>query len=482
MKALTTIALCILLTGCAVGPNYHRPLVSIPGQWTASNAQGTKPGAPVDVDQWWRSFHDAELDSLIQRAVAANYDLAQASGRVSEARASLGAARSGYSPQVNAGSSVTRDRQIVVGLVPRPGGTAQDRFPYETSVYSGDLSLSWEVDLFGRIRRGVEAARADLATAEQDRRNLLVALLGDVGRYYASLRGDQLRLEIAEKNIAIAEDTLSLTRALVRGGQSTQRDAAKAEAQLEVVRSQVPVLRTSIEASIHRLGVLLGDPPGALEEELATMVAIPPAPPEVPTGVPSDLLQRRPDIQRAEAQLASATARIGVAKADYFPSFKLLGDAGRQATQLHNLTLGLGTFFSAGPSISVPVFTGGKIRSNVAIQDARVKEALATYHASILTALEETENALVSYSNEQDRRDRLAATVEADQEAFELATVQYKAGLSDFLAVLDAQREMYTNQDLLAQSRAQVTANLIGLYKALGGGWSIFPESASSRE
>jgi NodT family efflux transporter outer membrane factor (OMF) lipoprotein len=482
MKVQTTAVLSILLTGCAVGPNYHRPLVSTPGQWTASNAQGTKAGAPVDVDQWWHSFHDAELDSLIQRAVTANYDLAQASARVSEARASLGTARSEYSPQINAGTSATRDRQIGVSLVPVQGGAAAVRRPYESSQYSVDSSLSWEVDLFGRIRRGVEAARADLTAAEQDRRNVLVALLGDVGRYYANLRGDQLRLEIAEKNIAIAEETLSLTRALVRGGQSTQRDAAQAEAQLEVVRSQVPVLRTSIEVSIHRLGVLLGEPPGALEEELAIKAAIPPAPPEVPTGVPSDLLQRRPDIQRAEAQLAAATARVGEAKAAYFPSFKLLGDGGRQATQLHDLTLGLGNFFSAGPSISAPVFTGGKIRSNVAVQDARVQESLAAYHAAILIALEETENALVSYSNEQSRRDRLLATVEADQEAFELATVQYKAGLSDFLAVLDAQREMYANQDLLAQSRTQVTTNLIGLYRALGGGWSIFPESEPTRE
>ena len=217
MKAQTTAVLSVLLTGCAAGPNYHRPLVSTPGQWTASNAQGTKPGVPVDVDQWWHSFRDAELDSLIQRAVTANYDLAQASARVSEARASLGATRSNYSPQINAGASATRDRQIGVSLVPRPGGASAVRYPYEASQYSGDLSLSWEVDLFGRIRRGVEAARADLAAAEQDRRNVLVALLGDVGRYYANLRGDQLRLEIAEKNIAIAEDTLSLTRALVRG-------------------------------------------------------------------------------------------------------------------------------------------------------------------------------------------------------------------------------------------------------------------------
>jgi NodT family efflux transporter outer membrane factor (OMF) lipoprotein len=473
MKVLITIALSVALAGCAVGPNYRRPTIAAPTQWNAAAARGTKSGAPVDVDQWWQSFHDAELDSLIRRAVAANYDLAQATARVEEARAAVGQARSNYNPQINANTSATRDRQVGVGLVPSSGRVSPVLFPYETTKYSGDLSLSWELDLFGRIRRGVEAAKDDLAAYEQDRRNVIVALLGDVGRYYANLRGDQLRLEIAEKNIAIAMDTRDLTRDLARAGQATERDAAQAEAQLEVVCAQVPVINTNIQMSIHRLGVLLGEMPGALEEELATKGPIPPAPPEVPTGVPSDLLKRRPDIQRAEAQLAAATARVGEAKADYFPRFTLSGNAGREAQQLHDLTLGLGNFFSVGPAVSVPVFTGGKIRSNVAVQDARVKEALAAYHSAILNAFEETENALVSFGNEQDRRDRLSATIAADQDAFELTSVQYRAGLSDFLTVLDAQRELYANQDLLAQSQTQVTSSLIGLYKALGGGWSV---------
>ncbi len=193
--------------------------------------------------------------------------------------------------------------------------------------------------------------------------------------------------------------------------------------------------------------------------------------------MPSDLLERRPDIQRAEAQLAAATARVGEAKADYFPRFTLLGNAGRQAVQLHDLTLGLGNFFSAGPSVSLPVFTGGKIRSNIAIQDARVKQASASYQATVLKAFEETENALVAYGNEQDRRDRLAAAVEANQTAFDLANVQYRAGLTDFLTVLDAQRELYSTQDLLAQSQSQVATSLVALYRALGGGWSIAPNA-----
>jgi NodT family efflux transporter outer membrane factor (OMF) lipoprotein len=465
----------LALTSCAVGPNYHRPLVPSAPQWTEAHARGTAPGVEAETDLWWQSFHDAELDSLIHRSVAANYDLARAAARVEEARAARGFVRSNASPQISAGVSASRDRQTGVGLSPGPGGVAARRFSYEASDYRGELSLSWELDLFGRIRRGVEAATADLAASEQDRRNVLVTLLGDVGRYYADLRGYQLRLAIAEKNIAIAEDTLELTRQRVKGGQATERDVAQAEAQLESSRAQTPGLNTSIQLAIHRLGVLLGQQPGALEKELAASAPLPPAPPSVPTGVPSDLLRRRPDIQRAEAQVAAATARVGEAKADYFPKFTLLGAVGRQATQLHDLSLGLGSFFSVGPTVSAPVFTGGRIRSNIAVQEARVREAVANYQATILTALEETENSLVAYGNEQDRRDRLEATVRASETAFELANVQYRAGLTDFLTVLDAQRELYANRDLLAQSQTQVTTSLIALYRALGGGWSIAP-------
>jgi NodT family efflux transporter outer membrane factor (OMF) lipoprotein len=409
------------------------------------------------------------------RAVYANYDLALAAARVEEARAAVGVARSSGSPQVNADVSASRGREPGVGLLPNSNGASPVIFPYAVSQFSGGFNLSWELDLFGRIRRGIQAATQDLAASEQDRRNVLVALLSEVARCYANLRGEQLRLEIAKKSINIAGDTLDLTRQRIKAGLATERDAAQAEAQLRGLSAQLPTIETSIQLAIHRLGVLLAKPPGVLEEELASAAPIPPIPPHVPTGVPSDLLERRPDIQRSEAQLAAATARVGEAKADYFPRFTLLGTANREAAQLHDVALGLGNIFSVGPSVSFPVFTGGKIRYNVAMQDARVKEALNAYRATILTAFEETESALVSYSNEQDRRDRLAATVEANQTAFELANAQYTAGLTDFLTVLDAQRDLYANQDLLAQSQTQVTSDLIDIYKALGGGWSSFP-------
>jgi NodT family efflux transporter outer membrane factor (OMF) lipoprotein len=296
--------------------------------------------------------------------------------------------------------------------------------------------------------------------------------LGDVGRVYAQLRGFQRRLEIANKNIKTQQDTLDLTSARAKAGLATELDVSRAAAQLESTKAVVPTLLSGIDISIHRLSVLLGQEPGALRSELEKTSPIPSAGPEVDVGLPSDLLKRRPDIRRSEAQLAAATARIGEAKADLFPRFVLTGTAGRQATQLHDLTLGAGNFFSAGPGISLPLFTGGRIRSNIAVQTSRQREALIGYQSTVLNALEEVENALVSYSQEQERRDRLNEAVSHSQLAVDLATEQYKAGLVDFLSVLDAQRDLYANEDQLVQSQTTVTTNLAGLYRALGGGWS----------
>lgn len=480
---LTLLVFPLFLTACAVGPNYRHPQPSIPPQWTAPAANGTRPGVEPTNDEWWKSFHDAELASLITRAAQANYDVKISVARLEEARAASGIVNSSFYPQIGAGVSAERLRQIGVGLRPSPqnaGTVHPEIFPYEIDNYRGSFDASWEIDVFGRIRRQAEAARADVRASEQDRRNVLITVFGDVGRYYAELRGLQLRLEIANKNVSVAEDELKLTRDLAQAGQVTQRDVAQAEAQLESTRAQIPQLNAAIETSIHRLSVLTGQQPGALDGELSAKSPLPVLPPDVPVGLPSDLLTRRPDIQSAEAQLTAATARVGVAKADYFPTFTLFGSAGRQAAQLHELTLGLGNFFAAGPSISVPVFTGGRIRSNVAVQDARVREAWAAYQKTVLTSLEETENALVNYADEQSRRDHLKATVLASQDALDLANAQYRAGLADFLTVLDSERTLFANQDLLAQSDTALVVELVATYKALGGGWQNFPLKLSA--
>jgi len=369
--------------------------------------------------------------------------------------------------------SAVRSRQVVAGIFPSSPPAAA-LFPFETTLYQGQFDMSWELDFFGRIRRQLQGATADLAATQEDRRNVLITLLGDVAANYAQVRGYQLRLHISATNIAIQEDILNLTRDLARAGQATERDVAQAEAQFESTRAAVPPLETGLQVAIHRLGVLLGGEPNSLAQELATASPLPVVPAAVPVGLPSDLLERRPDIRRAEAQMAAATARVGEAKADYFPRISLTGDAGRASPQLHSLALGFGNFFSFGPSISVPVFTAGRIRSNVAVQEARVKEAEAAYRSSVLTALEETENALVGYSNERERLNRLERVVRTDRVALELAQVQYKAGLADFLTVLDAERTLSDNEDQLAQNQTAVVTRLITLYKALGGGWSGF--------
>ena len=477
LASLTTLLLPLLLTGCTVGPNYKRPQVSVPQRWTVAPARGTSTNPP-ETDAWWLSFQDPELDSLITRAVDRNLDLKLALERVQEARAARGIARSGYFPTIEADVSATRLRggfnQGVIRVVPssnNANGSASLISPFETNVFQGSLSLSWELDVFGGIRRAVEAATADVVAAEDNRRDVLVILLGDVGRAYAQLRGFQRQLEIANKNIETQQDTLELTATRAKAGLATELDVSRAAAQVESTKAVVPTLLSGIDVSIHRLSVLLGEEPGALRSELQKASPIPAAGRSVEVGLPSDLLERRPDIARAEAELAAATARIGVAKADLFPRFFLTGTAGRQATQLHDLTLGLGNFYSIGPSMSLPLFTGGRIRSNIALQTSRQREALISYEAVILTALEEVENALVDYSEEQERRDLLSRAVEQSQLAVDLAAEQYRAGLVDFLSVLEAQGELYSNEAQLVQSQTGVTTDLIALYRALGGGW-----------
>jgi len=469
------VALTFVAVGCAVGPNYKRPQVAVPTQWTVPPARGTS-AKPIERDDWWASFQDAELNSLIERAVAQNLDLKLALERVQEARAARGVARSSYFPSVDATVSATRNRQGVIA--PTAPGVAKI-FPVEFNNFQGGLAASWELDVFGGIRRGVQAATSDAAAADENRRDVLVILLGDVGRAYAQLRGFQKRLEIANKNIKTQQDTLDLTTARAKAGLATELDVSRAAAQLQSTKAVVPTLLSGIDISAQRLSVLLGEEPGALRSELERASPIPTAEPEVEVGLPSNLVERRPDIRRSEAQLAAATARVGEAKADLFPHFLLTGTAGRQATELHDLTLGAGNFFSVGPAISVPLFTGGRIRSNIAVQASRQREALISYQASILNALEEVETALVNYSEEQERRDRLNQAAQQSQLAVDLAMEQYTAGLVDFLSVLDAQRELYAEEDLAVESQTTVTTDVIALYRALGGGWRLSPVVSS---
>jgi len=454
------------------GPNVRGQTEKCTKTWAATSIRGVSSEMPAA--EWWNSFHDKELTRLVHRAVANNLDLRLAAARVDEARAARGVAKSAFYPSVAVTTSAERLRERVAAF--NPGVNVPTFQPVELNNFQVGFDSVWEIDVFGRIRNEVKAASANLRSAEEDRRDVLVVLLGEVALSYADLRGFQLQLEIAEKNIQTQEDTVHLTQARAAAGLVTQLDVSRAVAELETTKAVVPSLRSAISTSIHRISVLVGKEPGALQRELEASAPVPVVPPEVPVGLPSDLLKRRPDVRRADDEIAAAAAHVKAAKADYFPKFTLFGSAGRQATQLHDLSLSLGNFFAAGPAISLPIFTGGRIRSNVAVQNARWKQTQILYQSTVLNSLEETENALVNYSQEQERRDRLQAAVSQNQTALELSRELYTSGLGDFLAVLDAQRQLYKNEDLLAQSQTAVTTNLIALYKALGGGWESFPQ------
>src|SRR5882724_624307 len=471
----SVVAVLLFLSGCAVGPNYHSPQTKAPGRWNASPAGGETNSA-ITATKWWTKFNDPELDSLVGRAVRSNLDLRIAQARVREARAQYGIASADLWPTLDGSSSYARQRQSkhqpLVDSVPLPG------VPFENNVYQAGFDASWEIDVFGGKRRAKQAAGAQVSASEFGHRDALITLLGDVARNYVELRGYQGRLAIANQNIEAQERTLAITRNRFAKGLSSDLDVQQASTILATTRAEVPTLESSIETSIHRLEVLLGEQPGTLQAELSEASPIPAQPPVVPVGLPSELLLRRPDIRQAERQLAAATANIGAAKADLFPKFFLTGAAGLQSVSASDWFTGDSKLWSVGPTMQWRIFDAGRIRGNIKVQNARQEAALATYEKAVLTAFEEVENGLVLYAKEQVRRRSLQDAVVSSQKSLDTANKLYANGLTDFLRVLDAERSLYQSQDSLVQSDRTITANLISLYKSLGGGWEDVEPSA----
>jgi len=472
------VVLASLSAGCMVGPNYERPAIDMPARWSEA-PQASRPAA-TEPSRWWTAFADPELDSLVERASRANLDVGIAEARIREARANRGIAAAPLWPSVTAAGSYTRslqsDNTSGSSTNGSQSGAPFGRFNNQpTDMYQLNFDSSWEVDLFGGTRRSVEAAQASLEASYFDLGDVLLTLLGDVARNYIELRGFQSQLDIARSNLAAQEDTLSLTRARYQGGLASDLDVARAEAQVETTASQIPTLDTSYKDAVHRLGVLLGEAPGALLDELASTRPIPVADAAIPSGLPSDLLRQRPDIRRAERQLASATAQIGVATSDLYPKFSLVGSAGLESLKTSNFFSEGSKLWSIGPSITWPIFQGGQIVATIEVRNAQEQQALLTYRKTILTALEDVENAIVAYTQEHDRREALAAAVTSNQRAVDLATVLYTRGLSDFLNVIDAQRNLFQAQSDLAQSETNASTDLVALHKALGGGWDALP-------
>jgi NodT family efflux transporter outer membrane factor (OMF) lipoprotein len=456
-------------SGCAVGPNYQHPAVNVPAAWSTTLAGG-ETNVANEPAAWWENFHDAELDSLIGRAVQSNLGVQVAQARVREARAQYGIAAANFLPTIDGDSSYARaetsHHQPVLGSLPIPAGV-----PFENDVYQVGFDASWELDVFGGTRRATEAARAGVAAAEFGRRDTLVTLLGEVARNYVEVRGDQRQIAIANENVDAQTKVLAITQDRFAKGLTGDLDVQQASALLATTKAEIPTLQTSLEAAIHRLGVLLGQQPGALQAELSRVAAIPAALPEVPVGLPADLMLRRPDVQRAERQLAAATANIGVAKADLFPKFFLTGVAGMESVSTSDWFTSGSSFWSVGPTMQWRIFDARRIRANIRVQSARQEQALAGYEETVLTAFEEVENGLVAYANEQIRRRSLAEAVTASEKSLDLANRLYANGLTDFVNVLDAERSLFEAQDALVRSDRNVSVDLVALYKSLGGGW-----------
>ena len=344
----------------------------------------------------------------------------------------------------------------------------------EADLYQAGFDASWELDIWGQVRREVEAAGDNIDAAVENRRNVLVSLLSEVATTYSQYRGFQRELSIANENIGVQKYTLGITQQKATAGLTgtTQLEVSQAQALVYSTEAQVPALEQDINQTAHKLAILLGEPPDALLVDLATTKPIPDAKiPDVPLGLPSDLLRRRPDIRNSERQLAMATANIGVAVSDLFPQVTLNGSLGIDSSTLH----GLGNYgnrsWSVGPAISWPIIDWGRIRSNIEVQNALQEQAYLTYQETVLNALQEVEDSAIAYSREQVRRKSLADAVEADKIAVNLATQRYNAGLTDFLSVLVTEQNLYAAEDELVQSEETVSANLVALYKALGGGW-----------
>ncbi len=464
---LTVLAAAIIvlaLYGCAaVGPDYVQVEPEAPQKWHTEPQSGLTSGRlnPETLANWWTTLNDPELSSLEQRAVQGNLDLKKAMARVREARALRGISQADLFPTLDAAASGTKYRSS------ENSGTGD-----ESKLYMAGFDAGWELDVFGGVRRSVEAAEADLEATQEDLYDVLVSLLAEVALNYVEMRTYQARLAVTEANIKTQEETYELNRSRHQAGIINELPVQESLRILESSRSQVPALETGLEAAKNRLAVLLGEQPGKLHQELAEKKPIPVLPVAVVIGIPGETLRHRPDIRRAERNLAAQTARIGVATADLYPKFRLMGTIGLESISSGDFLDSSSRAWSIGPGVSWSIFHGGAIRQNIKVQSALQEQALIQYEAVVLRALEEVENVLVAYAKEQRRRESLAAAAAAAKQADQLARDQYQAGLVDFNNVLDGQRALLLIQDQRAQSDGAVISNLVRLYKALGGGWN----------
>jgi len=464
----------ILMAACApVGPDYQQTEPAVPSAYSAVEtgiSTCEQPG-PCYCASWWEVLQDPVLDELMTRAVTGNLDVHMARARVQQARALAGVSEARLLPEGGPQGSYDVYRRSDA-MVPTQGSSATPTaFRRRGELYEVGFDASWEIDIFGGVRREIEAADADLAAAGEALRDTLVTLQGEVARNYMELRGEQLRMDIAQREVESRRTNASITESRFNAGLVSHLELARAQGEEAVAEARIPSIENAILAAVHRLSVLLGRDPANLTSSLSPPAALPKVPDDLPAGLPSELLRQRPDIRKAERELAAATARIGVSTADLFPRFSLTGYFGYLDDDLESLSWRSGHFWGIGPSIRWPVLNFKRILSNIAAKEAVRDEALARYEAVVLLSLEEVENALVVLSREKRRAASLAVAVTANDEALKLARELYTAGAESYLAILDAESALFNAEDELAQSRINRAVGFVSLYKALGGGW-----------
>jgi NodT family efflux transporter outer membrane factor (OMF) lipoprotein len=487
------ILACLVMAGCTMGPNFERPQSATPDVFERTQT-AQAPSKPVQAQfdsDWWTQFNDPVLNGLEKQLADANLDVAAASARLLQSRAQRRVVGAAADPTLDAAASYDRERgsengilsllgvtptqtqsqsasgSAPTGVAPLPGSKGSPAY----NLYQFGFDASWEIDIWGRVRRSVEAATALSDASREDRNAILLSARAELARDYIDLRSTQALLQIARQNLEIAQDALKLTQVRARDGVTTDLDVSNASAQVENIESLIPTLQAHCETTINAIGVLLGEEPGALSQTLDAPRDVPGLPAQVPVGFPSELVQRRPDIRKAEAQLHAATASIGMAKADFYPRISLNGSAGFQSLQLSNLADWASGQFVVGPSITMPIFEGGRLKGTLQLREAQQQEAAIVYKQTVLQAWREVDDALVTYDAEQQRRDRLAQAVNMNERALSIARQRYKAGALDYLDVLNVQKQLLDAQSNLEQSQAAAATNLITLCKALGGGW-----------
>lgn len=461
IKMTQTIALLTLLSlaGCSwqVGPDYETPDIVVNDAWHQSLVGDSKQ---TDLSRWWAHLNDPTLITLIEDAEVSNLDLKIAAARIDESRALLRVVSGSRVPDVD-----------LSGTGQRQETRAQPGLPSNTQTFrQAGIEAAWEIDFWGRVGRSIESATASLEAGIEDRRDLSVVLYADVASTYVQLRTLQERLKLARANVALQQETLELVTARHKAELAPNLELRQAELNLASTEAVIPSLRAALAQTMHRLSVLLGAQPGSLSTRLSDNQSLPALPEALEVGLPADLIRRRPDLRRVERQLAAQTAQIGVATAALYPNFSLTG-----SFDFASVSGGLferdNRAWSIGPFFSWNLFDGGRVRGSIAIEEARTEQLLIAYEQAVLRALQDVEDSMVGYAEERQREAALARTVDAAQEADRLVRELYKRGLTNFQNVLDTQRALFGQQDLLAESRGNVLINLISIYRALGGGW-----------